>query len=249
MKQVDLSVRTRVKASKNGNRRHRRLGELPGVLYGGGKPSQPVLLDGVQFGKMLNVVRSTTIFNLTVEGEKATQPAILREIQRDPVSDARLLHVDFYRISLDKAIEVEVPIHAVGGTPIGVKAGGVLETLTRRITVRCLPLEVPNSIDFDVSGLEMGASIHVSDLKAPEGTQIVTELSTPVFILAAPSGAMVEEATTATPETAAVEGAEGAAAGAAPAAGGAAGAAPAAAAGDKGGDKKDKGGKAPAAKK
>lgn len=186
MNQVDLAVRPRNKNSKNQNRRARRSGQLPAVVYGAEMAPQAVMLDSDGFTKLLSKTRRSTIFNLKVDGETngAEQKAIIRDIQRDPVN-SKLVHVDFYRIRLDKAINVEVSIHGVG-TPAGIKLGGVLETINRTIEVRCLPLEVPEFIEVDISQLQIGQSIHVYDLKVAEGVEILSDEDMPLFILAAP---------------------------------------------------------------
>ncbi len=185
MKQLDLTIKPRGTNSKNGNRRARRHGELPAVVYGGERDPMSVLLDAVGFEKMLHLIHGSTIFNLKSNGEGDVQQAIIREIQRDPVSE-QVLHVDFYRIQADKPVVVEIPIHGVGGVPAGVRVGGVLEVLIRRVKVKCLPLQVPEFFEIDISGLEIGRTLHVSDLKVPEGIELLTAPEEVLFIVAAP---------------------------------------------------------------
>jgi large subunit ribosomal protein L25 len=190
MEQLDIEVLTRTKNSKNGNRRARRDGHLPAVIYGAGQPPQPILIDRTLFGKMLHKLHSSTILNLkTPTGE--AERTIIREIQRDPVRDEPI-HIDFLRIRVDVPIIVDVPIHAVGGTPKGVREGGVLETLARHISIKVLPLEVPGSIDHDLTNMEIGDAIHVSDLVIPQGVEVLTPEDATVFILAAPKTAEAE---------------------------------------------------------
>lgn len=186
MNQVDLKARPREKVSSRANRRARRRGELPAIIYGAAETSQPITLDMDQFQRLLATIHSSTIINLHLEGLDKTEQAIIRDIQRDPVSDRNLYHIDFYRIQADKPIIVEVPVHGVGGMPEGVKAGGVLETLTRRISIKSLPLEVPESLDIDISAMEIGDALHVSDLQAPQGAEILTNSELAIFIVAAP---------------------------------------------------------------
>lgn len=207
MEQLDIEVTPRTKNSKNGNRRARREGQLPGIIYGAQQPPQAILIDGVLFGKMLHKLHSSTILNLKPVGGGEAERTIIREIQRDPVRE-NPIHVDFLRIRVDVAIVVDVPIHAVGGTPQGVREGGVLETITRHVSIKVLPLEVPASIDYDVSALTIGSAIHVSDLVVPEGVEVLTPGETAVFILAAPKAEAVEAAPAA---AAAAEGAAAAA--------------------------------------
>jgi large subunit ribosomal protein L25 len=190
MEQLDIDVVARTKSSKNGNRRARRDGQLPAVIYGAGKPPQPILIDRTLFGKMLHKLHSSTILNLKPDQGEAER-TIIRDIQREPVRDEPI-HVDFLRIRVDVPIVVDVPIHAVGGAPKGVREGGVLETLTRHISIKVLPLEVPASIDHDLSNLEIGDAVHVSDLKVPEGVEVLTAEDAAVFIIAAPKTAEAE---------------------------------------------------------
>jgi large subunit ribosomal protein L25 len=184
MNQVDLAVNPRKKNSKNENRRARRNGQLPAVVYGTDLDPQPVVLEAESFQKLLSKVHRATIFNLKINGDGAEQKAIIRDIQRDPVT-SRLVHIDFYRIRLDKPINVDVSIHGVG-TPAGLKLGGVLETINRMIEVRCLPLQVPEFIEVHISHLVIGQSIHVYDLKVPEGIEVLSDEDMPLFIMAAP---------------------------------------------------------------
>jgi large subunit ribosomal protein L25 len=194
MKQVDLAISLREKNSKNGNRRARRGGRIPAVVYGGGLEPQAAYLDSVSFQKTLAAVHRSTIFNLTAGTGDAPQPAIIRDIQHHPVSELPL-HVDFYRISLDKPIVVDIPVHGVGGVPAGVKMGGLLESVTRRVEIRCLPLVVPEHLDIDISGIAIGHSLHVSDLKVPDGVEILTSPQEVLFIVAAPKAEEVKAPT------------------------------------------------------
>lgn len=184
MHQIELTLQSREKNTKNMNRRLRRGGRLPGIVYGGERPPQPVAIDAEQFGKLEDSIRGATIFNLQIEGDGDAQQAIIREIQRDPVYDSRIIHIDFLRIQVDKPIVVEVSVHGLG-TPEGVKMGGVLETVARRVEVKCLPLEVPEYLEIDISALDVGDSLHVSDLAAVQGLEILTSADQPLFIVAA----------------------------------------------------------------
>lgn len=208
MNQISLDVQSKPKVSKNGNRRLRRAGRLPAVIYGGVGESVAITLDSVKFHKMLNTIKRSTVFNLEIDGTK-TQ-TMIREWQRDPVAHRSILHVDFYRIQADKAVDVEVPVHAVG-LAAGTKLGGVLETQLRRVLIRCLPLEVPEAFEIDVSALEIGDSLHVSDLSVPENTEILSDKDQPLFNVA---GRMAEEEVEEVEEgvegAEAAEGAEGA---------------------------------------
>ncbi|HKT35806.1 MAG TPA: 50S ribosomal protein L25, partial [Nitrospira sp.] len=192
---------------------------------------------------------STALITLTVNGAKANpkRTALLRDFQVDPV-EGNVLHADLFEISMDKPIRVKVPVHVVGGTPTGVKEGGILHYNTRELHVECLPGVLPDHIEVDASGLAIGQGIHLKDVLKIEGIRYLDDPDIMVVSVAVPmSDAKLEALLTsqaAGPEgakepevaakgKAAVEGAEAAAAPGAPAA------APAAGAEAKPGEKKE----------
>lgn len=191
MAQIELPIQIRGKNTKNENRRARRNGQLPSVVYGANQDPQAILLDSKAFERTLTKVDSSTIFSLKAEGAEA-QLSVLREIQRDPVHEG-LVHVDFMRIEADKPIHAEVPVHGTGGTPAGVREGGVFETIIRRVSVRCLPLIVPAEMTIDVSEMVVGDSIHVSDLAEIEGVEMISPPETVLFRVATPRVEVEEE--------------------------------------------------------
>jgi large subunit ribosomal protein L25 len=119
------------------------------------------------------------------DGEKVRQYlAMVKDYQLHPVKD-QLWHVDFYEISLQEEIEVEVPL-ALVGEPVGVKMGGLLNPLLRSLEIACLPSHLPEHLEVDCSSLQIGESLHVSDLTIPEGVRVKTDPSTPVVTVLAP---------------------------------------------------------------
>lgn len=190
MEQVQVSAELRQVGKMRASRRLRRTGRVPAVVYGGGKDPIFVSVDDHDMDLILRgASRASDIFNLKI-GEVEEQ-AVLREIQRHPVHN-RLVHMDFLRIDLTKEIEVELAIHATDVTPAGVKAGGVLEHLTRELTVRCLSVNLPKYIEVDLSGLEVGESFHVSDLVLPEGVTVLNSEDTTLFAVTVPRAAVEE---------------------------------------------------------
>lgn len=155
---------TRQGRGKNEARRLRRSGQVPGVLYGGeSKEGQPISVDPKE---LLTILRSesgvNTLIGLTVDGGKASQ-VLVKEFQLDPV-DSELLHVDFYRLALDKAITVTVPVTLVG-EPAGVRQqGGLLDFVQRDVQVECMPTEIPEHLEVDVSELMIGQGVRLRDL-------------------------------------------------------------------------------------
>ena len=150
------------KFNKNHARRVRVEGKIPAVVYGAGE-SVAVTVDPRVVTKILHSESGhNTIFDLNVEGA-ALVKAMIVDWQHEPIK-GKLLHIDFKRIAMDKAMRVSVPVQLTG-TPVGVKtAGGVLDQILREVEIECLPADIPDHIDVDVSNLEMYGAIHISDL-------------------------------------------------------------------------------------
>jgi len=248
---VELAVTVREQAGKGVARQLRKNGKIPAVLYGQGEcvlltanPDELVKILKAQAG-------STVLISLTVDGAKtkAARTALLRDYQVDPITGG-VLHADLFEVSMDKPIRVKVPVHIVGGIPIGVKEGGVLHNNTRELHIECLPAAMPDQIDVDASSLGISQGIHLKDVARREGIRFLDDEDLMIVSVAAPiSDAKLEALLTggagaaAEPEVAAKgkeagEGGEPAKAGAAAAAGDA-----------KGGDKKAAGKDAPKAEK
>lgn len=245
----DLAVTVREKSGKGAARQLRRSGKVPGVLYGQGE----CLLLTIEPEPLTKILKSqagsTALIALTINGAKAKakRTALLRDFQVDPV-EGNVLHADLFEISMDKPIRVKVPVHVIGGTPAGVKEGGILHYNTRELHVECLPGALPDHIEVDASGLAIGQGIHLKEMAKIEGVrylddpdQMVVSVAVPISDAklealltsqaAGPEGA--KEPEVAAKGKAAVEGAEVAAAP------GAAAAAPAAGAEAKAGEKKE----------
>ena len=187
MQRMDIEVTPRTATGKGPNRQLRMAGRVPAVVYGQGDPEK-VALDYREFAKSVSgAAAENVILNLNFkEGKSVSEinTAIAREIQRDPVT-RRILHVDLYRLRMDVENDFEVPIHPVGA-PVGVKEGGILETLNRSISIRCLPTALPASIEVEIAGLRINSSIHVSDIKVPEGVTVLSDPETVLFTVVPP---------------------------------------------------------------
>jgi large subunit ribosomal protein L25 len=205
-----LSAEQRSATGKGANRKLRVAGQIPAVIYGKGRDTQSVALDPKALASLLHASDAglNTLIDLSVAGR--TDTVLVKELQRHPVSGS-YLHVDFFQVDLTQTITVSVPIHLVGKAR-GVEFGGILDHPLRELEVECLPRAIPESIEVDVSGLEVGDSIHVSDLRLPEGVEVMTDPELPVASVVLP--AAEEEATPTETvvegEEAAGEGAEGA---------------------------------------
>lgn len=162
MEKFLVEAEVRDELGKNANRRLRSAGLIPGVVYGREIDSISIKVDPQEIERILDSeAGQNTVFKLKVKGE--TRDVLIKDFDLDPVRD-HLLHADFHAISLDQKLTFEVPVEAVG-TAEGVKMGGVLDLVLHSLEVECLPGDVPDNIRVDVSELEVGDSVRVSDIQ------------------------------------------------------------------------------------
>lgn len=193
-----LGIKAKVRAEIGGRRPHRirASGRVPAILYGAGS-SQALELNGREIAEALHGASSESVLiDLTLEGEGGVttkKMALIREVQHDPLRDT-IEHVDFHAIEENKKLRVEVPVHELGEA-VGVRTGGgILDHNLRTLRVECLPKDLPERIDVDVSALEVGQAIHVGEVKLPAGVTVLNTKELPVFMVLLPK---VEEAPTA----------------------------------------------------
>ena len=184
MEEIKLEVQVRSEIGGRNVKDVRRQDAVPGVVYGAGEDATPIKFDKRTYERIRRLHQGENIvFHLNVfDGGKKLKdyPAIVKEEQQDPISD-RILHVDFKHISLTEKIEVKVGIVAKG-EPIGVKKdGGSLEHIVWELDVICLPTQIPQHINVDVSNMQVGDNICVKDLVLPEG--VVTEHDPEAIVL------------------------------------------------------------------
>jgi len=157
-------------------RKLRRSGRVPAVMYG--KEMDPVHLtvDAKEVEHLFHEISwENTVIDLRIEGEKEPHPILVREIQSPPDKPQTPVHMDFLRIQKGVAVDVEIPVHLVG-VPVGVRMhGGVLEQIIHELPVRCVPSVIPESVEVDISGLDLDESLHVSDLTLAEGVEITID--------------------------------------------------------------------------
>src|SRR5215475_400673 len=172
MAEIVVNARSRDDRGKNAARRLRREGLVPGIVYGGKGGNVAIAVDPKALQKVLrSEAGRDAILKLDIAGAGATN-AILKSWQADPIKES-FLHADFYRIKMDVAIRVTVPIQ-VRGEARGVKVdGGILELITREIEVECLPGDIPERIEIDVSDLGLNGALRVSDLPANAKVKIL----------------------------------------------------------------------------
>ncbi len=178
-----LQVKTRTAGGSREARRLRRGGRVPGVLYGGGGES--VSFDADARELRLALAGSGAVLDLSVDGGKAT-PVVLKEAQRDPVR-GETVHVDLLRVRLDEAIHAVVPLELTGIEEApGVKEGGVLEQIVRELNVEALPTAIPESIAYEIGEMQIGDTLTLSVVAAPEGVTLLDESDTVIATLSPP---------------------------------------------------------------
>jgi len=183
---IDLKTNIRTGRGNGAARVLRSKGQIPAVLYGPG--TEPVLLS-VSTSALEQVLKKSTagevLVNLTIQnGDTTNRTAMIREMQTHPVSRV-FLHVDFYEIAMDRKLRVGVPVVTKGKSK-GVEAGGILQIVRREIELLCLPLEIPDSIELDITDLDIGDAIHVQDIPLKEGLELPDDTNFTILTVASP---------------------------------------------------------------
>jgi large subunit ribosomal protein L25 len=184
MPEIVVSAEKRTEKGKNVNRRLRVSGRIPGVVYGGKGEPMAVAVSPKDISAVLRSASGeNTLFDLDLDGSR--RKVILKEYQLEPIK-GKLLHADFYEVALDKTLEVSVHVE-ITGTPVGVKVqGGILDFVTRELEIECLPADIPDKIVVDVSELELGKHIRVSDLTVSDKVKVLTDPEVVVVHVVAP---------------------------------------------------------------
>ena len=174
MADVSIALESRSGTGKSYNRKLRAKGRVPGVVYGSGKEPVSVSFDPKVLEAKLSQSHAgiNTLFDLEGDASVANRVAMVKDLQREPVSGA-VLHADFYEIDLTERLHVSVPVHLSGSAP-GLIEGGVIEHALRELELACLPNAIPDEVIADVSELELGQSLHVADIQLPEGVELVS---------------------------------------------------------------------------
>jgi large subunit ribosomal protein L25 len=183
--QAIIEAAPRADTGKGVARSLRRAGKIPAVMYGRGREPEAIAVDTLDLTRLLaRISAATTIVDVAVGG-KAPVKALIREIQRNPVRPADIIHLDLYEVHADQKITIEVPVKLIG-VPDGVKNfGGVLDQIMHAMSVRVFPADIPEHIDVDVSALGIGQSIHISDLTV-EKIEIMNDARQTICTVGAP---------------------------------------------------------------
>jgi large subunit ribosomal protein L25 len=212
MSQVILSAKNRQGTGSPEARRIRREGRIPAVLYGRSGQAISIDLDAREFVSGVKNISESTIVKVEIDGE--SHDAFVKDTQRR-ITDGNIIHVDFYEVESGAALRAKVSVH-IRGNPIGVREGGILEFPLHEIEVECLPKDLPERIDVDVSDLKVNQSIHVRDIVLAEGVRLISAADQVVALV---KFAKAEAAAAAAEESAAAAPAAGSAPAAAPAGG------------------------------
>lgn len=205
METVEIQIEPRETGAKGKAKRLRREGKLPGVFYGPKAQSVPLELNRKEFLTRVADLEGSHLIRIKSGSPLlADKVALVKEMQFHPVT-GEVLHADFYEVDLTAKILVKVPLHFVGKA-VGVVRGGILQPIVREVEVECLPMDIPEFFNVEVSELDIGDSLHVTELVMPEGVVAASESDLTLVTVVPPS---IEEAPTpAEAPAAAVEGAE-----------------------------------------
>jgi large subunit ribosomal protein L25 len=200
----ELTITRRDGVGKGPAKRLRRSGQVPAILYGGATPVNIAVAPKDILRLIHGHEGSTQLFRVSFDGGKDGRMAIIRDLQFDPVTE-NLIHVDLQEVAMDRAIQVSVAIHHVGES-IGVKdTQGILEMVLREVRVSCLPGNIPEFLEADVTNLAIHDVLTVKDLKVPEGVRVLNDPNQAVVTVAPPAAEEVAAVAAAPTETAAAE--------------------------------------------
>jgi large subunit ribosomal protein L25 len=200
----ELTITRRNGVGKGPAKRLRRSGQVPAILYGGAQPVNIAVVPKDILRLIHGHEGSTQLFRVAFDGGTDARMAIIRDLQFDPVTED-LIHVDLQEVAMDRAIQVSVAIHHVGEA-IGVKESqGILEMVLREVRVSCLPGNIPEFLEADVTGLNIHDVLTVKDLRVPEGVRVLNDGNQAVVTVAPPAAEEVAAVAAAPTETAAAE--------------------------------------------
>ena len=187
MEKIELQATVRKSVGNGPARVLRRAGQTPAVLYG--RKTDPVLLS-VNTKDLEQILKQGSfgqfILNLVIQnGNKVTRAAMIKELQTHPVS-GQLIHIDFYEVDMDRQIKVMIPVVTTGKS-VGVEEGGLLNIVRRELEVLCLPGDIPETIEIDISELAIGDSIHIEDVPLGENVEIASDLNYTVVTVLSPT--------------------------------------------------------------
>lgn len=197
-----LKATPRQESGKSATRKMRASGRIPGIVYGHGEKTRMVSVDAHELDLLFAKVHwENTIIDLDIEGERGKVRTLVREVQAHAYKP-EIIHVDFQQIHAGEKLHVEVPVRLIGNAP-GVKAGGVLMQAVTDLPIRTTPDRIPEFIDVDISQLEIGDSVHLNEIRLPEGVEAEIDAERMICSVTPPTVAPVEPTAEAAAEPAA----------------------------------------------
>ncbi|MDA3955336.1 50S ribosomal protein L25 [Oceanispirochaeta sp.] len=187
MEQKSLSVVERTEFKKGPAKKLRSEGLIPAVVYGHTNPLH-IAVNAIEFGKKFKVVTENTVIKLEL-GDKTIE-VLVKAIDDDIVTET-IKHIDFYEFEKGKTLKTHVPIHLIGNS-IGAKEGGIVEQKLHLLEIECLPKDLPEAIELDISQLETGDSIHVSQVPVEDGVKILNMETQTIVVVTSPKAVVVE---------------------------------------------------------
>lgn len=188
MEQKTLAIEERSDLKKGPSRRLRNSGKIPAIIYGH-SGNTPITVDAHEFSRKFRQISENTIINVTIG--KKTYDVLVKDFQENIIT-GKIIHIDFYEIERGKILRTNIPVK-LNGAPVGVREGGILEHLMHSIEVECLPKDIPETVEIDVSDLDIGSSIHLSDVPQPENVKFLGFPEQVVALVASPKALVIEE--------------------------------------------------------
>lgn len=196
METTVIVAERRVKKGKSETKKLRMNNKIPAVIYGKDVVPTPIFVDLKEWKRFQKNFKRSTIATLRLKtnGDYEERPVMVKDVQYDHLGD-KVLHIDFLQISMERPLEVEVSIH-ISGESVGTKKGGIVEQHLHTVLIECLPNQIPERIDVDISNLDIGDSIHLNEIKMP-GVKILGNLDVAVVTIVPPAAeeeAVIKEA-------------------------------------------------------
>ncbi|MDQ6980165.1 MAG: 50S ribosomal protein L25/general stress protein Ctc [Ghiorsea sp.] len=190
-----LEAELREDLGKANTRRLRRAGKLPGIIYGGGKPDLPIILDYNATAKIMlrDEAFYTSMIEIKVKGKRGKNTVLLKDTQWDSIYDTPM-HLDFFRVSGSDSVTVSVPVHTLNVEDCpGVKAGGQLSVIRHELEITCRADAIPDNVEIDCAAFELDQIVHIDDIQLPDGMEVIRDVNFTVLSIVEPK--RMEEST------------------------------------------------------
>jgi large subunit ribosomal protein L25 len=201
METVELEANLRTTGGKGPSRRLRRDGKVPAIFYGPKRAATPITIEAKQFLQKVSALEGSHLIRFSSSADDvANKVALVKDAQYHPVTGA-VLHADFYEVDMAAKLRVRVPLHFTGKA-VGVALGGILQPVQRDVEVECLPADIPEFINIDVSALNIHDAVHISEVQAPAGVSVLYDADATLVTVLPPTVEEVKAAEAAAAEVA-----------------------------------------------